>query len=146
MSSGFLFCFFVLRSGPACAAPDLGRGINLPVPFFSFNAQVQLWDCISFSFASICHLKVEPCCDSKPPCRNSWLFFFFPPPQDSRDCESLMKRKNFVPRDRSANTLCFVPLKQGQRFPRQCFYVICQPSPHRLKQMRAALIKPPRTL
>ena len=45
-----------------------------------------------------------------------------PPPQDSRDCESLMERKNFVPRERSANTICFLPLKAGPVVSTVCFF------------------------
>lgn len=111
MSFGYFFpCQGQIQPGLLCASALAQPHPVLP-PSQHPSAAVGPFVCLRL--ASTHHLKPGP----KSPSRRSWEVFF----QDSRDCESLMKRKNFVPKERSANTLCFPPLKLGQWFPLLCF-------------------------
>lgn len=93
MSSGFLFCFSVLRSGPACAAPDLGRGINLPVPFFSFNAQVQLRTASASALPVSATWKLNPAVILSLHAETAGFFFFSSPSGLKRLWKSHEKEK-----------------------------------------------------
>lgn len=110
--------FSIPRTDPACAALCLRSGITSSC---SSSFSTPKCSCGALHPPQACQyppLETGPCCDSKSPSRRSCFFS-----QDSRDCESLMKRKTFVPRERSANTFCFLLLKQGQWFPLPWFFL-----------------------
>lgn len=96
------------------------------IPFFLvFNTQVQLWGLHPLQTCQNPPLEAGPCCDSRSPSRKSWVFS-----QDSRDCERFMKRKTPLPRERDANTLCFLPLKAGPVVSTAVFCFLCYLNNH----------------
>lgn len=110
--------FSVPRTDSACASLCLRSGItsscspSFPTPKCSCGAFIR------FRPARTHHLKLGPAAILGLHPEGAGFFS-----QDSRDCESLMKRKTLVPRERGANTLYFLPLKQGQWFPLLCFFL-----------------------
>ena len=93
----------ISRTDPAWAALCLCSGRT---SFCSSSSSAPECSCGTLPQPQTCQsppLETRPCCDFKSPSRRSWVVFFFfsypPAPtttlQDSRDCESLMKRKKF---------------------------------------------------
>ena len=120
----------ISRTDPAWAALCLRSGRT---SFCSSSSSAPECSCGTLPQPQTCQsppLETRPCCDFKSPSRRSWVVFFFfptppplPPPCRIQETVKVSwKGKNFVPRERSANTLCFLPLKAGPVVSAVCVF------------------------
>lgn len=100
--------FSVPRTDPACASLCLSSGITSSRSSSFSTPKCSCGAFIRFRLARTHHLKLGPAVILGLHPEGAGFFS-----QDSRDCERFMKRKTPLPRERDANTLCFLPLKAG---------------------------------